>query len=99
MCLRFFKKRKEKKKLKEVTDRYEADILSSERLKDIDFVKRYVVEQCEQMTKSATELSDLKKEYAILRIYSLSRRWTRKIITSFLILPTISLILIKPRRI
>ncbi|MBQ1871308.1 MAG: hypothetical protein II147_03910 [Lachnospiraceae bacterium] len=69
MCLRFFKKRKEKKKLKEVTDRYEADILSSERLKDIDFVKRYVVEQCEQMTKSATELSDLKKEYATLTSY------------------------------
>lgn len=69
MCLRFFKKRKEKKKLKEVTDRYEADILSSERLKDIDFVKRYVVEQCEQMTKSATELSDLKKEYSTLTSY------------------------------
>ncbi|MCR5344909.1 MAG: hypothetical protein K6E46_02485 [Lachnospiraceae bacterium] len=69
MCLRFFKKRKEKKKLKEVTDRYEADILSSERLKDIDFVKRYVVEQCEQMTKSASELSDLKKEYATLTSY------------------------------
>lgn len=69
MCLRFFKKRKEKKKLKEVTDRYEADILSSERLNDIDFVKRYVVEQCEQMTKSATELSDLKKEYATLTSY------------------------------
>lgn len=69
MCLRFFKKRKEKKKLKEVTERYEADVLSPERLNDRDFVKRYIVEQCEQMTKSATELSDLKKEYGTLTSY------------------------------
>ena len=69
MCLRFFKKRKEKKKLKEVSERYESDVLSSERLKDRDFVKRYIVEQCEQMTKSATELSDLKREYATLTSY------------------------------
>lgn len=69
MCLKFFKKRREKKKLKEVTERYESDVLSPERLDDPDFVKRYIVDRCEQMTKSATELTDLKKEYETLTSY------------------------------
>ena len=70
MCLKFLKKRREeKKKLKEVTERYESDVLSPERLNDPSFVKRYIVDRCEQMTKSATELMDLKKEYESLTSY------------------------------
>lgn len=64
-----FKRHKNKKKFKEVTEKYDADVLMEERLKDGDFVKRYIVEQCEQMTNAATELADLKIEYKNLTSY------------------------------
>lgn len=65
----FFKRKKEQKKFDEVTERYESDVLLEEQKKDAGAVKRYLVEQCEEMAKEAADLANAKKEYQSVTSY------------------------------
>lgn len=65
----FFRKRKNKEQFDEVEKRYEAETLFDEQMEDESEVKRYILEKCEDLTQSVTELMNAKKEYTSITNY------------------------------
>ncbi len=65
----FIKRRHKNKELMEVSRRYEGEVLFEEQKRNSSDVKRYLVDQCEQLTDAATELSNAKKEYKNITSY------------------------------
>lgn len=63
--LRFGKK----KKLEEVSKRYENDVLAGSGKWDVSTAKKYILEGCEQLTKDVQELVDDRNEYRSLTNY------------------------------
>lgn len=69
--MKLFKKLffRRKKKLDEVSKRYEGDTLFSEIKKDPESVKSYIIEGCEQLTREVQELANDRHEYRSLTNY------------------------------
>ncbi|MEG0805081.1 MAG: hypothetical protein RSD55_00935 [Lachnospiraceae bacterium] len=67
----FFKRKKQKKldKFAEIAKRYDNSLDFNSVMKEPEQVKKYVVEQCEQMGEAVTELENAKKEYDIVTKY------------------------------
>ena len=53
----FFRRKKGQKKLDEVAERYESEVLLEDQKKDAAQVKRYLIERCEEMAKEATDMA------------------------------------------
>lgn len=58
-----------KKKLEEVSKRYENDVLAGSGKWDVSTAKKYILEGCEQLTKDVQELVDDRNEYRSLTNY------------------------------
>ena len=67
--LSFLRKRKEKKRFQEISDRYENEVLYEDRMSDRGYVKKYLIEQCEEVAAEATELASIRKEYTSVTNY------------------------------
>ena len=65
----FFRRKRGQKKLDEVAERYESEVLLEDQKKDAAQVKRYLIEQCEEMAKEATDMAAAKQEYQSVTSY------------------------------
>lgn len=65
----FFRRKKGQKKLDEVAERYESEVLLEDQKKDAAQVKRYLIERCEEMAKEATDMAAAKREYQSVTSY------------------------------
>ncbi|MGN0311595.1 MAG: hypothetical protein ACI4CC_02375 [Lachnospiraceae bacterium] len=65
----FFRRKRGQKKLDEVVERYESEVLLEDQKKDAAQVKRYLIEQCEEMAKEATDMAAAKQEYQSVTSY------------------------------
>lgn len=65
----FLKKKKEKKQLEEVAQRYESEVFLENQKTDTVFAKKYMLEQCEEITQSVTDYVAAKQEYDELTKY------------------------------
>lgn len=67
--LNLFRRKKEKKQLEEVVERYESDVLLDSQKADASTIKKYMLEQCEQIAQSVTDYVLAKQEYEELTNY------------------------------
>lgn len=65
----YFRRKKGQKKLNEVAQRYESEVLLEDQKKDASLVQRYLVEQCEEMANEAADMAAARQEYQSVTNY------------------------------